>query len=143
MPTRALAFRCGCLTSMFIACSFKSAVRRSSGRLGPSAQPRHFEQSAVVEPIIGRKGILHQDFATQRSWYSRRHGLVAVELPMREVGSVEQYGVGTQMLDQALHAVGIGRSIERLGGEADMVANDLRRGAVAQGHFCGRAAPES
>ena len=90
---------------------------------------------AAPEAIIGRKRILHQDFAMQRGGYSRRYGLVAVELPVRIVRGVEQHGIGTQMIDHPFHLIGLGRRVERLDGEADMVANDLVGRAIDPRHL--------
>ena len=48
---------------------------------------------------IGRKRIVDQYLAPQRCRQSRRHGVVAVELPVREIRRIEQYIIGTQMID--------------------------------------------
>src|SRR5215475_14851129 len=126
MPTRALAVRSGCLTSMFIG-------------IPPWSSYTLLE---TLQSIIGRKRVVHQDLAVQSGRNSSRHALIAIELPVGKVRGIEQYSIGAQMVDRPLHLVRIGRRIERLDGQADVVAHDLRRRAVNPGHLGAHAAPE-
>src|SRR3954465_70625 len=144
MPTRALAPSCGCLTSMFIAGAPSKrapAKARSSPIPGIRKRMNSLELTAP-EAIIGRQRILHQDFAMERGGNSRRHSLIAVELPVRIVRRIEQYSIGTQMIDYPFHLVGIARCVEWLDGKADVVANDLGRRAVDPRHLRAHPAPE-
>src|SRR5215470_1283214 len=96
--TRALAPRSGCLTSMFIARPPYGRCRgRRSGALFPPSR------SEVVQPIIGRERVVHQDLAPQMRGNSRRQRLVAVELPVGKVRGIEQYSIGTQVVDDPFH----------------------------------------
>src|SRR5262245_4831994 len=61
---------------------------------------------------------------------------------MREVRSVEQYTIGTYVVDGPFHLIWVGRSVERLDGEPEMVAHDLGRRAVDPGHLGAHPAPE-
>src|SRR5262249_28221276 len=94
-----------------------------------SGGSRH-SSCALLEPRVGLKRIVDRDLLLQRRRKALRHHLVAVELPMRKIRGVKKDVVGAQMLDGALDGVGIGRRIERLDGQAEMVANDLVRRAV-------------
>src|ERR1700730_12576211 len=127
--TRALAPRSGCLASMFIARPPYSSCRPRAGddRLCPRGARntcpivRPTSLSEILEPIIGRERIVHQDLATQMSGNSRRQRLVAVELPMRKIRGIEQYSIGTQVVDDPFHQLGDGRRVKRLNGKADVV----------------------
>src|SRR5262249_6193159 len=103
--TRLLAARSGSLTSMFI------------------ARPPLWQ----LEPIIGRERIVDQDLAAQTSGNSRRQRVVAVELPVGKIRGVEQYIIRTHVVDHPFDQFGRVRRVERLDGEADVVAHDLGR----------------
>src|SRR6202161_4482057 len=66
------------------------------------------------ETAKGRKRIIAPDLAVQLLRNSRRHDVVAVELPMREIRREQQHVVGLHVLDQFCDRCRIVRAVERL-----------------------------
>src|ERR1700730_4830254 len=97
-------------------------------------------RSAPAE--IGRARIVHHDLAREVARNARGEEIIAVELPMRVVGGEQQELVRTQMIDHAADDVGGIRSVERLDGQAEMVAENIPRRALEPGNLAAQAAPE-
>src|ERR1700730_1299475 len=91
---------------------------------------------------IGRARIVHHDLAREVPRNAGREEIIAVELPMRVVGGEQQKLVRTQMIDHAADDVGGIRSVERLDGKAEMVAENIPRRALDPGNLATQAAPE-
>ena len=71
----------------------------------------------------------------------RRHRVVAVELPVRIIRREQEHLIGADLLDHVGDACGIRRAVERLHGDADMVADDRSRLALDPRHLDAHAAP--
>ena len=71
----------------------------------------------------------------------RRHRIVAVELPVRIIRREQEHLVGADLLDHVGDACGIRRAVERLHGDADMVADDRSRLTLDPRHLDAHAAP--
>src|SRR6185503_13463543 len=73
-----------------------------------------------------------RDDAGRQMW---RHRIVAVELPVRIIGREQEHLVGADLLDDVGDAGRIRRAVERLHGDADMVADDRSRLALDPWHL--------
>src|SRR5712664_4590126 len=71
----------------------------------------------------------------------RRYRVIAVELPMWVIGGEQEHLVRVDHVDDVCNAFRIGRTVERLRGQADVVAHDRRRLAIDPGHLDADAAP--
>src|SRR6476660_9386959 len=77
-----------------------------------------------LQPRKGFKRIIGAHARDDTIRQMRRHRIVAVELPVRIVGREQEHLVGADLLDHIGDACGIGRTVERLHRDADMVADD-------------------
>ena len=71
----------------------------------------------------------------------RRHDGVAVELPVRIVAGEQQHAIGADLVDQILDAGAVGRRVERLRRQADVLAHQLRRRLLDPRHLDADALP--
>src|SRR5882757_1792865 len=102
----------------------------SSGRSMTSLMRSSFESKTLCGESKPRKGFkrivgAHARYDTGRQM--RRYRVVAVELPVRIIRREQEHLVGADHVDDGGDAGRIGRRVERLRGEADVVAHDRRR----------------
>src|SRR6266700_8249023 len=115
----------------------------SSGRSMTSLMRSSFESKTLCGEREARKGFkrivgTHARYDTGRQM--RRYRVVAVELPVRIIRREQEHLVGADHVDDVGDAGRIGRRVERLRGEADVVTHDRRRLAIDPGHFDAHAA---
>src|SRR5712664_4049108 len=91
---------------------------------------------------IGRMRIVHLDLSREVGRDAGGKEIVAIELPMRVIGGKQQEFVRAQMIDDTADDVRGFRRIERLHGQAEMIAEDFQRGAVEPRDLGAQAAPE-
>src|ERR1700687_4813654 len=87
--------------------SMTSLMRSSLGGLCGEAQPRK-----GFKRIIGT----HARYDAGRQM--RRYRVIAVELPVRIIGREQEHLVRIDHVDDVGNAFGVGRTVERLGGQA-------------------------
>src|SRR4051794_37858637 len=87
----------------------RSSCAWSCGKLEPR---KRFERIILAHP--------RDDMVRQM----RRYRVVAIELPVRIVGGKQQHLVGADLVDDVGDALRIRRTIERLRGQADVIAHD-------------------
>src|SRR6185437_13834857 len=89
--------------------TMRRALRSTSLRL-PAGKSRKGAMTCLAmrslahrrrEPAVGRERVVETNLAVQLFRNAGRHRLVAVELPVREIGRVKQHVVGLQMIDEA------------------------------------------
>src|SRR6202163_2172089 len=74
------------------------------------------------ETAKGRERVVAPDLAVQLLRNSRRHDVVAVELPVGKIGREQQHIVGLHVLDQLGDSGRIVRSVEWLDGQPHVIA---------------------
>ena len=145
-------------------------VRRKTGRwckAGPAAKPSRTSSGAcsgsrfrrltglpVDAPKLNRlpvwsfparnrwPWIVDHDLPGEVGGNARRHRVVTVELPMGVIRGKQQQLVRAEMIEQAAHDVGGIGCVERLDGQAEMIAEDVARRAVDPGNLGAQAAPQ-
>src|SRR6476661_4190421 len=88
-----------------------------------------------LQPREGFERVISAHSRNDTRRQMRRHRIVTVELPVRIVGRKQEHLVGADLLDHVSDTGGIRRPIERLHGDADMVANDGSRLALDPRHL--------
>src|SRR5258705_11092577 len=80
-----------------------------------------------LQPRKSLKRIIRAHARNQSGRQMRRYRVVAVELPMRIIGREQEHLVRADHVDDVGDAGRIGWSVERLRGDANMVAHDRGR----------------
>src|SRR5882724_3776736 len=103
------------------------------GRGGPpSMRIDTFSSYSRVE-FQSRKGfkrIVGAHARDETFWQARRHRIVALELPVRVIGREQEHFLRADLVDDILDSGRIRRRIERLHGDAKVLADDGGRLAL-------------
>src|SRR6202012_4339530 len=131
-----------------LGCTSQSMIRRrllavaSLSRMGRSMTSL-MRSSCLIQfqPRKGFQRIVGTHTRHDALRQMRRYRVVAVELPVRIIRREQEHLVGADLFDDVFDALRVGRSVERLHGDADVVADDGGRLALDPGHLDAHAAP--
>src|ERR1700728_1687103 len=111
-------------------CAATSALRMGRSMTSLMRSSLVLCSGGKFQPRKGFKRIVGTHTRNDTGRQMRRHRVVAVELPVRIIRREQKHLVGADLLDDIGNAGRIRRPVERLHGDAKVVADDRRRLAL-------------